>query len=175
MAAHKIAPPKLKKPADYVATFGGVGLLPIMPGTYCSILVAIPAFYGSYIGMWDTRTMQIWYGVFFFVFTVVGTWSVTHVQRSWGHDPSVVVIDEAAGMCLTFMFPMAYNGLALWATAVLLFRIFDVMKPWPMNVINDRTEAWAVMGDDLVAGLVAGFSTQIVGAALLALGIMVAM
>jgi phosphatidylglycerophosphatase A len=73
------------------------------------------------------------------------------------------------------MFPMAYNGLALWATAVLLFRIFDVMKPWPMNIINDRTEAWAVMGDDLVAGLVAGFSTQLVGAALLALGIGLAM
>jgi phosphatidylglycerophosphatase A len=44
-----------------------------------------------------------------------------------------------------------------------------------MNIINDRTEAWAVMGDDLVAGLVAGFSTQLVGAALLALGIGLAM
>lgn len=175
MAAHKIAPPKLSSTADYVATFGGVGLLPIMPGTYCSFLVALPALYGSLFGMWDTTTMQLWYGAGFFVFMVLGTWSVRHVQRSWGHDPSVVVIDEAAGMCLTFMFPMGYNGLALWATAVLLFRVFDVMKPWPMNVINDRTEAWAVMGDDLVAGLVAGFSTQIVGAALSALGLLMTM
>jgi phosphatidylglycerophosphatase A len=175
VAAHKIAPPKLTSIHDYVATFGGVGLLPIMPGSYCSLLVALPAAYGSLYAMWPTATMQLWYGIGFVVFTLLGTLSVKHVQKNWGHDPSVVVIDEAAGMCLTLMFPMAYNGLALWATAVLLFRVFDVMKPWPMNIINDRTEAWAVMGDDLAAGLVAGFSTQLVGAALLALGISLAM
>lgn len=175
MAAHKIAPPKLRSVQDYVATFGGVGLLPIMPGSYCSLLVALPAAYGSLVALWPTETMQMFYGAAFLVFTIIGTWSCAHVQKNWGHDPSVVVIDEAAGMSLTLMFPMAYNGLALWATAVLLFRVFDVMKPWPINLINDRTEAWAVMGDDLLAGLAAGFSTQLVGAALLALGIVLAM
>lgn len=174
MAAHKIAPPKLSSVRDYVATFGGVGLLPIMPGSYCSALVALPAAYGSVFGAWSIATMQLWYGAAFFVFMVLGSWSVVHVQRNWGHDPSVVVIDEAAGMCLALMFPVAYQSLYTWAAMVLVFRVFDVLKPWPINLVNDRTEAWAVMGDDLLAGIAAGFSLQLIVTALSVLGLLAA-
>lgn len=171
MAAHKIAPPKLTSLQDYVATFGGVGLLPIMPGSYCSVLVALPALYLSLMTTTPWSVIMAGYAVAAVIFTIIGLWSVSRIQSVWGHDPSVVVIDEAVGMCLTFLFPAATGGLALWMTAVLLFRVFDVMKPWPMNVINDRTEAWAVIGDDVVAGLVAGLATQIVASALMTLGI----
>lgn len=98
-------------------------------------------------------------------------WSVPRIQGKWGHDPNVVVVDEAMGMCITFMFPAASMGWVMWACSVFLFRLFDVMKPWPISVINDRTEAWAVLGDDVLAGLFAGFSTQLIATALMALGI----
>jgi phosphatidylglycerophosphatase A len=175
VAAHKIAPPKLTSLQDYIATFGGVGLLPIMPGSYCSVLVALPALYLSLFTTVSSTSIMIGYGVAAVVFAIIGHWSIKHIQGVWGHDPSVVVIDEAVGMSLTLMFPAASAGLALWMTAVLLFRIFDVMKPWPMNVINDRTEAWAVIGDDAAAGLVAGIATQIVAAAIMTLGLSIQM
>jgi phosphatidylglycerophosphatase A len=142
-----------------------------MPGSYCSILVALPALYALLFTTWPVQTAQWFYAAAFFVFMLLGTWSVRHVQKSWGHDPSVVVIDEAAGMCLTLLFPMTHASPELWALALLLFRVFDVVKPWPISIVNDRTEAWAVMGDDLLAGLAAGFSTQLIAAALAGLGI----
>ncbi len=175
MAANRIPRPKLQTLPEWVATMFGIGLLPIMPGSYCSVIIALPGLYLSLFTTVPTTSIMIGYGIGAVLFTIVGHWSVRHIQKGWGHDPSVVVIDEAVGMCLTMMFPAASAGLALWMTAVLLFRVFDVMKPWPMNVINDRTEAWSVIGDDAVAGLVAGLSTQIVAAAIMALGLSIQM
>jgi len=171
VAAHKIPRPKLTTLPQYVATMFGIGLLPIMPGSYCSLLVALPGLYLSLFTTVPTQSIAIGYAIAGVLFAIVGHWSIKRIQDGWGHDPSVVVIDEAVGMCITMLFPAACAGLALWMTAVFLFRVFDVMKPWPMNVINDRTEAWAVMGDDAVAGLVAGLSTQLVATALMTLGI----
>jgi phosphatidylglycerophosphatase A len=105
------------------------------------------------------------------VFIALGWWSVGKIQAKWGHDPSVVVVDEAAGMSLVFLAPAAHDGLALWACAVFLFRVFDVAKPWPMSYVNDRTEAWAVIGDDILAGIATFIAVQLVSRALLALGI----
>ena len=53
----------------------------------------------------------------------------------------------------------------------LLFRVFDVAKPWPMSYVNDRTEAWAVIGDDLLAAVATVVAVQLVSRALLTLGI----
>jgi phosphatidylglycerophosphatase A len=74
-------------------------------------------------------------------------------------------------MSLVFLAPAAHDGLALWACAVFLFRVFDVAKPWPMSYVNDRTEAWAVIGDDILAGIATFIAVQLVSRALLALGI----
>ena len=171
MAAHKIPRPKLTSLPQYVATMFGIGLLPIMPGSYCSAVVAAPGLWLSLFTDVSASNIIAGYAVAGIIFAIIGQWSIRRIQQGWGHDPSVVVIDEAVGMCITMLFPAVYGGLALWLTAVFLFRVFDVMKPWPMNVINDRTEAWAVMGDDAVAGLVAGFATQLVAAALMTLGL----
>lgn len=104
-------------------------------------------------------------------FAAAGLWAVPKIQAKWGKDPSVVVIDEALGMSVTFLFPAASMGWAMWACSLFLFRLFDVMKPWPINVIDRRTEAWAVLGDDLLAGVLAGFSVQLIASALMAIGI----
>lgn len=165
--AERIPRPKLSGAADYIATVGGIGLLPIMPGSWCSIAVALPALF---VAM-TIETTQIAYGIGLVVFTILGLWSVPRIQGKWGHDPNVVVVDEAMGMCITFLFPAASMGWVMWACSVFLFRLFDVMKPWPISVINDRTEAWAVLGDDVLAGLFAGFGTQLIATALMVLGI----
>ncbi len=138
-----------------------------MPGSWCSVLIALPALF---LPM-SVAVTQLSYGIAAIVFAVLGLWSVVRIQAKWGHDPNVVVIDEAVGMSITFLFPAASSGWAMWACAVFLFRVFDVVKPWPIGAINDRTEAWAVLGDDVLAGLVAGVGVQLVSTVLMALGI----
>jgi len=167
VAAETIARPKLSGVADYIATVAGIGLLPIMPGTWCSIFVALPALFLAV----TIDTIQIGYGIASLVFLITGLWSVPRIQHKWGKDPSVVVIDEALGMSIVFLFPAASTGWAMWVCSLFLFRLFDVMKPWPIDAIDKRSEPWAVLGDDLLAGLLAGICVQLVAAALMALGI----
>jgi phosphatidylglycerophosphatase A len=174
LVAERIPRPKLTGTADYIATVGGIGLLPIMPGSWCSVVIAIPAALPLLIpslGI-STSSLQLGYGVAMIVFIALGWWSVGRIQSKWVHDPSVFVLDEAAGMSLVFLAPAAHDGLALWACAVFLFRVFDVAKPWPMSYVNDRTDAWAVIGDDLLAGVAAVIGLQLVSRALMAIGIM---
>lgn len=168
MAAETIARPKLSGVADYIVTVAGIGLLPIMPGSWCSIVIALPALFLAV----SIESIQIGYGLASLAFLVAGLWSVPRIQKKWGKDPSVVVIDEALGMSVVFLFPAASMGWAMWACALFLFRLFDVMKPWPINVIDKRSEPWAVLGDDLLAGLLAGVCVQLIATAMMTLGIL---
>ncbi len=86
----------------------------------------------------------------------LGLWAVQRFERlSQSHDLGMVVIDEWAGVWLAMAFCQpAGDQLVL---AFLLFRAFDVVKPWPIGWLDRRVEgAWGVMVDDLVAGLAAG-------------------
>jgi len=150
--AHKTERQPLSSPAAWIASFGGIGLLPIMPGTWCSLLVALPALLLPY--EWEELT-RLGYLIFFFTIVSTGWWSITRIQLRWGHDPSIVVVDEAMGMALILVLPYAYMGWWWWCGAVLLFRIYDVMKPWPISWMNARTESWAVWADDVLAGVFA--------------------
>ncbi|MCU0331453.1 MAG: phosphatidylglycerophosphatase A, partial [Candidatus Kapabacteria bacterium] len=66
-------------------------------------------------------------------------------------DPSRVVIDEVAGMALVCSAPHVYATEWWCLCGFLLFRLFDIRKPWPANAFNRRHEAWAVLADDLTA------------------------
>ena len=78
-----------------------------------------------------------------------GIWSI----RGAG-DPGWVVIDEFAGQWVA-MLPLVRPSPAGCALAFALFRLFDVAKPGPVGWVDRRHGAWAVMGDDLVAGAIA--------------------
>ena len=153
--AHHINRQPLSSPQAWIATCGGVGLLPIMPGTWCSLIVALPALLLPF--EWEQWT-RLGYIVFFFIIVAAGWWSVHRIQPNWGHDPSIVVVDEAMGMALILVLPFAYEGWCWWCGAVLLFRIFDVQKPWPISWINARTESWAVWADDILAAVFAAIT-----------------
>lgn len=154
MAHEMTIRPTLETPAAVVATVGGIGLLPIAPGTWCSFFVALPVVILPVTGVHihpDTWR-QIYLGLTV-IFTVFAIWSVPAVQRQWGSDPKCVVIDEAIGMSMIMVLPFAYHTIWWWLAGVLLFRVFDVRKPWPLSAINRRTEAWAVIVDDVLAAV----------------------
>ena len=115
--------------------------------------------------------------------TVLGFWACrAELVGRPGVDPSEIVIDEVAGQWLTLLFPAAgfyfapaaqaalqANGGWLpwpaWIVPFLLFRLFDIWKPWVIGRADRRTDPAGVMLDDLWAGLFAGIATVILAAA----------
>ncbi len=92
--------------------------------------------------------------VFFLVVTIVGTWAAHVVERALGDkDPGMIVVDEVAGMTLSVLvLPLT---LPVLLVAFVLFRIFDVVKPFPANRAQALPGGLGVMIDDLIAGLYA--------------------
>lgn len=99
--------------------------------------------------------------LFLVVVTCAGTWAAQEAERVLGgKDPGAIVIDEVAGQWVTLipasLEPWAFNP---WAVllAFLLFRFFDVMKPWPVSWADRHLKgSFGVMADDVIAAAYAG-------------------
>jgi len=118
-------------------------------------------------------------GILFLVLSMAGVWSASRVASFAGiEDPQHVVIDEVAGQHLTLLLPLipialphltahmdfsAYTiffalSLANWKYLLLgfiLFRVFDIWKPWPIRRLEKLRGGWGIMADDWMAGLYA--------------------
>ena len=150
----------LRHPAVLLATWFGVGLIPIAPGTWGS-LAALP-FAWVIRSLWGTIGLAVGTALVFFA----GWWAAQTVTKAGGiKDPGAVVIDEVAAQCLVLL-AAPRNPLA-WVLAFLLFRIFDIGKPWPERWADrDVAGGFGVMLDDLLAAVYA----LLVLSALLAIG-----
>jgi len=147
----RIAEPALPfwHPATLVATWFGAGLLPVAPGSWGS-LAALPVAW-VILAFGNPRLLFLAALLAF----LVGWLAVAHYKRyAAAKDPQEVVIDEVSGQWLTLLFaePSVWWH---WLLGFLLFRLFDIVKPWPANLIDRRNGAFAVMADDAVAGLYA--------------------
>ncbi|MEK7386286.1 MAG: phosphatidylglycerophosphatase A [candidate division NC10 bacterium] len=127
-----------------IATAGGAGYSPVAPGTVGSALtVAI---------LWLVPFSPRGVIAFCVVVTLVGIWAAGRAERVLGgKDPGAIVIDEVAGMTLSVLaFPLTLPTLAV---GFVLFRIFDIVKPFPARVSQRARGGLGVMVDDLIAGL----------------------
>ena len=136
-----------------VATFFGAGFSPVAPGTVGS-LAALPLAF-AFLHMEIVVATLIVIGLYF-----LGLWSANQLEKVSGqHDAQMIVIDEVVGVCvsallLSWWFLGAADPYFLLLLSFLSFRLFDVLKPWPIGWI-DRTVGggFGVMIDDLVAAL----------------------
>ena len=127
----------------------GAGFLPGAPGTWGS-LAAVAVWWFWLAG----QSLPVQLAVIV-VTTVLGTWLTGRVQRRYGvNDPGAVVIDEFAGQWLALLALPAIWWAALAGFA--LFRLFDILKPWPVRQLDSRMGGgFGVMADDLAAGFMA--------------------
>jgi phosphatidylglycerophosphatase A len=136
-------------PAALLATAGGIGLLPLMPGTWGS-LAALPC-------AWAICALagQAGLAAAALLVFLMGTWASAAVARASGHqDPQFIVVDEVAAQWLVLV-PAPLDWRAYLA-AFLLFRVFDIWKPWPVRAIERRVAGGlGVMLDDVAAALYA--------------------
>jgi len=128
-----------------LATWFGCGLIPWAPGTM-GTLGAIPLYLAVRpLGLWSVALAAL-------VIAAVGIWAGTIVERKLGqHDPQIVCIDEVAGVLVTYLgAPPGWVGVAI---GVVLFRVLDIVKPWPARVAQRTLPGgWGIMLDDIVAG-----------------------
>jgi phosphatidylglycerophosphatase A len=129
-----------------VASCLGIGLSPFAPGTAGSIPGVL-----LYWVLWSVAGWPATLCCFLAV-TLLGFWSAGEVERRYGEkDPGVVVIDEVSGQMLTLLF-LAPTTQTLVA-GFLLFRLLDILKPFPGRRLEKLAGASGIMADDLVAGL----------------------
>ena len=136
-----------KHPAHLIAFGFGAGLMPRAPGTW-GTLVAIP-FYFLALRFGGTSAVLACALVLF----VIGIWAAAIAGRSIGvADHGGIVIDEIAAFVLVLAFTP--SGLLWLLLAFALFRLFDIIKPWPIRYF-DRTlkGGFGVMFDDLLAAV----------------------
>jgi phosphatidylglycerophosphatase A len=140
--------------AVFLATVAYCGYFPIAPGTVGSAAGLV-----VYLLVWWTRSPIVEVGLIVVTF-VVGTWAATHAEHYFGAiDPGQVVIDEVLGMLVTLAFiPVGWTG-AL--AGFFLFRVFDVIKPYPANRLEKLHGGFGIMADDAMAGVYANICLRL--------------
>jgi len=131
-------------PAMMVATLGGIGRLRPAPGTWGSLAVLPAVLLGPSVAL-----------LLALAAAVAGWLAVRALPQDGEHDPGWIVVDEAAGMLLALAALPAGAGWVGVALAFLLFRAFDILKPWPVSWADRRAGATGVMLDDILAGAMA--------------------
>ena len=129
-----------------IATVFKAGYIPIAPGTVGSIIGLLVFWlikdYASF-----TIEMFVATALFF-----AGVWASTIVEQVLErHDPGVVIVDEVVGMLVALM--LLPSTITVIFLAFLLFRVFDIIKPYPARWCEQLSRGWGIMMDDVVAGL----------------------
>jgi phosphatidylglycerophosphatase A len=138
--------------ATRLATCFGIGRVPLAPGTAASV-AALPFGWALSLAGWQAL------GIATALLTLAGIWACGQHARNVGvKDPSECVIDEVAGQWLALL-PVALEGRAhdwrAFAMALFLFRLFDMLKPWPVSAAERLPGGLGIMADDVVAGSIA--------------------
>ncbi len=148
--------------AVFLATAGYSGYFPIAPGTVGSAVGLLV--YGVLSRAHSPVVPAVEVLVILFLFAV-GVWASTTAERFFGGiDPGPIVLDEVVGMLITLAFiPVGLSGALI---GFVLFRIFDVIKPFPARRFEALHGGLGVMADDAMAAIYANLSLRLVMALL---------
>jgi phosphatidylglycerophosphatase A len=136
-------------PHQAIALVFGIGLSPVWPGALGTL-----AGFALFLAL---QPLPLAYRIVAYVLLIaIASWAAERTGKDLGSpDHNAIVVDETLGMCLTLEF--VSQGLGIWAAAFLLFRLFDVVKPWPVHLPHRRWQGgFFVILDDLLAALYAG-------------------
>jgi phosphatidylglycerophosphatase A len=136
----------LRDPVHLLALGFGSGLAPVAPGTFGSVVGLLFGLAVAPLGLWAALAITV-------AVTLAGIWICGESARRLGvHDHSAIVWDEVAGMMIALLAaPPTWWGIAL---AFVLFRVFDVWKPWPIREIDHGMQGGlGIMLDDVMAAL----------------------
>lgn len=134
--------------ARWIATWFGAGYSPVAPGTAGSLAaILIAVLLHEYAG-WGVLHFVAMAGLSF----PIGVWAADKMESRMGvKDPGIVVIDEVAGQWVTLAGVTAFHWQS-WMAALVLFRIFDILKPPPVRQLERLRGGVGILADDIAAG-----------------------
>jgi phosphatidylglycerophosphatase A len=137
------------KAAEVLGTWFGCGYSPKAPGTAGSLGALVPAILlAKYAGLPSWSFAALAAAAF-----APAAWAAGVVAREKGlDDPQIVVVDEVVGQWLTIAGATTLNWKS-WAAAFVLFRLFDIWKPWPVNRLERLHGGFGIVADDAMAGI----------------------
>jgi phosphatidylglycerophosphatase A len=140
--------------AVFIATVGYCGYFPIAPGTVGSAAGLV-----VYLLVWWSQSHVVEVGLIVCLFAA-GVWAGTTAERYFGGiDPGPIVLDEVVGMLITLAFiPVGVSGAI---AGFFLFRVFDVIKPFPAARLEKLHGGVGVMADDAMAAIYANISLRV--------------
>jgi phosphatidylglycerophosphatase A len=173
------APTKKPRVALWIATGFGLGYLPVAPGSWGSlggVLVAWILANGQRqlfeYGWQGAHLLQVhpepWaFAIITFLLAFAGVWAARRAAKFFGEsDPQQVVIDEVSGQQITYLAVMPSllfpGGWKYVVVGFILFRVFDIWKPWPIRRLEKLPGGWGIMADDWLAGVYAAIVLWVV-------------
>lgn len=159
-----------------VTTFG-VGYIPLAPGTWGSAVGVL--IYLAFARLedkanlffipkgWSEPQVNAWIQVvnllLFLLFCLLGIWGASRATKLFKHkDPSQAVVDEVMGQLIVYLFVPFDISWKLILTGFLLFRLFDIWKPYPIDSLQGLPAGIGVCADDILAGVYGGICLSIV-------------
>jgi phosphatidylglycerophosphatase A len=173
--------------ALFIATAAGLGYIPIAPGTWGSLVGIAVTWVNVYIanvnmrfvpppanGHWSDRAPEANFLANQFVLAlivlVIGLWAAHRAAKYFReNDPQSIVVDEVSGQIITYLglltagpIPHSWKYLLL---GFILFRVFDIWKPFPARQAESLPGGWGIMADDWIAGIYAAIGLWLARAA----------
>ena len=153
-----------------LASCFGLGRLPVAPGTWGSLPPAIIFALMCYLGASALLISLVMAALTLGGCVVCIKFAPAAIAATGKNDPGEVVADELAGQALTFLTIPFFIPVILTTGQIciitsggfLLFRLFDIVKPWPIRKLEKLPEGWGVLADDLLAGVYAAIVLLIV-------------
>ena len=152
--------PSLKNPYHFIATLGGIGLIPVAPGTFGSIFAwVVFIFISHFINMLVLTIASLFFAI----------WICEKVTKDLiEKDHKSIVIDELIGMWISLI-PVIYiastqEDRTIYAViALILFRFFDIAKPFPISYFDQKIKnGFGIVIDDCIAGIFAAIGATFI-------------
>lgn len=143
----------MQKLKPLIGSVFNAGFLPNAPGTWGSFIALFPIYF--------IVTYTPWYGIVLFtvICSFLTVWVAEECEKTWGGDPSPLVMDEFAGQGMTFIaIPFAATSINIFLLLLLgflFFRLFDISKPLGVDRLQQLPGGWGILVDDLLAGFYA--------------------
>jgi len=149
----------MNKFSEYLSTLFGIGYFPKAPGTAGTLFAALLYFVlpDFWFSSWQNSILAL---SVILVGSVISVFFISKAEKGLGHDNGRIVIDEFWGYFIAVLF--LPKTLIVIIAAFVLFRIFDILKPEPVNALQKLSKGWGVMADDIMAGIYANIVLQIV-------------
>ena len=121
-----------------------IGFFPFAPGSFASLITLLFLYFSN-------ASNPVFLFIFSTILFFVGVFICFILEKNWGKDPSRIVVDEVVGMSFSLIFlPKTY---LIWGTAFIIFRFFDIVKPYPLKRFEKFKGGWGIMMDDIGAGI----------------------